>query len=241
MKLLNKKENQISFTAEIDESLANAIRRYLNKIPIIAVDEVEISKNDSPLYDETIAHRIGLIPIKMEKAISEKKAHKMKLDVSKEGIVYSKELSGDLDVVYEKIPITTLNKNQELKLTATLILGKGNEHAKFSPGLMFYRNIPTIKIDKDCSKSVMELCPQGILKSDDGKIVISDASKCDMCEACTEFCKKLGKDSISITPTNELIITLESFGQLDVRDIFKKSIEELKKDLAHVSKQISKS
>ena len=87
MKLLNKKENQITFTAEIDESLANAIRRYLNKIPIIAVDEVEISKNDSPLYDETIAHRIGLIPIKMEKAISEKKAHKMKLDTSKEGIV----------------------------------------------------------------------------------------------------------------------------------------------------------
>lgn len=240
MKLLNKKENQITFTAEIDESLANAIRRYLNKIPIIAVDEVEISKNDSPLYDETIAHRIGLIPIKMDKSINEKKSHKMKLDTSKEGIVYSKELSGDLNVVYEKIPITNLNKNQELKLTATLITGKGNEHAKFSPGLMFYRNIVSMKIDKDCPKEVIDICPQGILKSDNGKITISDISKCDMCEACVEFCKKIGKDSISIIPTNELIITLESFGQLEVKEIFKKSIEELKKDLAHVSKQISK-
>ena len=164
----------------------------------------------------------------------------MKLDTDKEGMVYSKELIGDLDVVYGKIPITSLNKNQELKLTATLILGKGSEHAKFSPGLMFYRNTPTIKIDKDCPKGVVELCPQRILKSEDGKIVVSDASKCDMCEACIDFSKKAGKDSISITPTNELIITLESFGQLDVKDIFKKSVEELKKDLAHVSKQISK-
>lgn len=240
MKLLNKKENQMTFTAEIDESLANAIRRYLSKIPIIAVDEVEISKNDSPLYDETIAHRIGLISIKMDKAINEKKSRKMKLDTNKEGMVYSKELSGDLDVVYGKIPITNLNKNQELKLTATLVLGKGSEHAKFSPGLMFYRNVVSIKIDKDCPKEIIDICPQGILKSNDGKITVSDISKCDMCEACIDFCKKSGKDSISITPTNELIITLESFGQLDVKDIFKKSIEELKKDLAHVSKQIAK-
>ena len=72
MKIINKKNNQMTFSAEIDESLANAIRRYVDQIPILAIDEVEISKNDSPLYDETVAHRIGLIPLKMEKTISEK-------------------------------------------------------------------------------------------------------------------------------------------------------------------------
>jgi len=51
MKLIEKKKNQITFTAEIDESLANAVRRYLDQIPILAIDEVDISKNDSALYD----------------------------------------------------------------------------------------------------------------------------------------------------------------------------------------------
>ena len=73
MKTINKKNNQITFTANIDESLANAIRRYIDQIPILAVDEVEISKNDSPLYDETVAHRIGMVPLKMDKTIDEKK------------------------------------------------------------------------------------------------------------------------------------------------------------------------
>ena len=62
-----------------------------------------------------------------------------------------------------------------------------------------------------------------------------------MCDACVKKAEKLGKkDSIKITPTKELIITLESFGQMDVKDIFKKAVEELKKDLKEVSSKISK-
>ena len=53
MEVIDKKENQITFKAEISDSLANSVRRYLNQIPVLAVDEVEIYKNDSPLYDET--------------------------------------------------------------------------------------------------------------------------------------------------------------------------------------------
>jgi DNA-directed RNA polymerase alpha subunit len=72
MKVITKKNNQITFSAEVDESLANAVRRYVDQIPILAVDEVEISKNDSPLYDETVAHRIGMIPLKMDKSMDER-------------------------------------------------------------------------------------------------------------------------------------------------------------------------
>jgi len=64
MELIEKKENQITFIAEADERLMNSIRRYVNQIPVLAFDEVVISRNDSPLYDETIAHRMGLIPLK---------------------------------------------------------------------------------------------------------------------------------------------------------------------------------
>ena len=238
MKLINKKNNQITFTVEIEESLANAIRRHINQIPVLAINEVEISKNDSPLYDETIAHRLGLIPLKANKTADEKKGITLKLDVKKEGVVYSGELKGNAKAVYDNIPITYLDKGKELKVTATTKTGRGEEHSKFSPGLMFYRNFVDIKIDKDCPKEIIESCPKGVLKLKEGKIIAENLKKCDECEICIEECKKRGKDSITITPTGELIITLESFGQLNVKDLFKKSVEELKKDLKKIQKKI---
>ena len=241
MELIEKKDNQIVFKAEIDETFANSIRRYISKVPVLAIDELEISNNDSPLYDETIAHRIGLIPLKMDKSINEKSVVEFKLSVKKEGMVNSGELKGKLDVVYPDIPITFLNKGQELEIIATAKVGRGDEHSKFLPGLMFYRNAVDVKIEKNCPQEVIKFCPQDILKLKDGKVTITDVSKCDMCDVCIELCEKIGKkDAISINPTNELIITVESFGQLDVKEIFKRSIEELKKDLKEISSLISK-
>ncbi len=239
MKLIEKKENQTILTAEINESLANAIRRYLNQIPILAIDEVEISKNDSPLYDETIAHRLGLIPLKMDKSINEKKIAKLKLNVKEEGIVYSKELKGTIKLPYELIPITSLNKGQELEIVATAKTGKGKEHSKFSPGLMFYRNILEIILDKKFLEEIKRICPKNEIKEKGDKIIIIDNQKKEICDVCEGICEKVKKKA-EIKPTNELIITLESFGQLSVEDIFKKSIEILKKDIAEVSKKINK-
>ncbi len=145
-----------------------------------------------------------------------------------------------MKIIYDKIPITFLKKGQELVIVAIAKFGKGNKHSKFSPGIMFYRNVADVQIDKDCPQEVINVCPQKILKPENGKIVVEDNYKCDMCEACVELCKKQGKDSIKLIPTKELVITLESFGQLTVEEIFKKSIEVLKKDLANVSKKVSK-
>ncbi|VVB83517.1 DNA-directed RNA polymerase subunit D [uncultured archaeon] len=240
MKTINKKNNQITFTLEADESLANAIRRYVDQIPILAVDEVEISKNDSPLYDETVAHRIGMIPLKMDKTIDEKSVEQLTLVAKKDGVIYSEELKGRVSPVYDKIPITVLKKGQELEILATAKVGKGSTHSKFSPGLMFYRNSVKVKIDKDCPKEVVNVCPQKILVLDNGKVAVIDEEKCDMCEACVDFCKKVGKDSIELIPSKELIITVESFGQISEDEIFKRAIAVLKDDLKEFAKKISK-
>jgi DNA-directed RNA polymerase subunit D len=239
MKIIDKKENKIIFQAEIEDSLANSIRRYLNHISVLAIDEVEISKNDSALYDETVAHRIGLIPLKMNKSLSEGKEIKLKIN-KKEGKVYSGDLKGDVEVVYEGIPITSLNEGQELTLTAIGKIGKGKDHSKFSPGLMFYRNVVDLSVDKECSPEIVDICPKNVFKSDKGKIVVENPTKCDVCEMCVEFCEKKGKGKIEFTPTKELIIQLESFGQLDLKDVLKKSIDILKKDLTEISKKINK-
>lgn len=237
MKLIEKKEKQITFTAEINETLANAIRRYMNKIPVIAIDEVEISKNDSPLYDETIAHRMGLIPLKQGKD-TKKKNPKIELISKQEGMVYSKEMKG-MEIVYKEMPITFLNKGQELEITATTKMGEGVEHSKFSPGLLFYRNIPEITFAKDIYDKIKDKIPDNEVKIKGNEVVILDNKKKEIVDICERAGNKQGKN-VEINFKDELIITLESFGQIDVEEIIKKSIEELKKDLSSVSKKISK-
>lgn len=234
MKTVEKKDDSITFTAEISETLANAIRRYINHVPIIAVDEVEIFKNDSPLYDETIAHRIGLIPLKMEK--SAKKNPQLKLSTKKEGFVLSDEFKGEADPVYNNIPITYLNNGQELEIVATTKTGTGTEHSKFSPGLMFYRNVAEIFLDKEFSEEVKKACDNEI-KQKGNKIVIVDNLKQEVGDICEEISSKHGR-APEVDLKNELVITLESFGQMKSEDIFKKSLDELRKDLDEVSKKI---
>ncbi len=240
MEKINQKENKIIFSAEMDDSLANAIRRYVDQIPILAIDEVEISKNDSPLYDETIAHRLGMVPLKMEKGVNEKTEEQLTLVAKDDGIVYSGEIKGKIKPVYDKIPITILKKGQELEILATAKVGKGNQHTKFSPGIMFYRDAVKIKIDKECPKEIVNACPKKILRIEGAKVGVTNENECDLCEECTDFLRKKGKESIEFIPTKELIITVESFGQISEEEMFKRAIETLEKDLTEVSKKISK-
>ncbi len=236
MEIIDKRENQITFKAEINESLANAIRRYINQVPVLAINEVEIFKNDSPLYDETIAHRIGLIPLKMDKSVSEKTEMEMKLNVKGEGMVYSGNLKGAFGIVYDKIPITSLGEEGELQIVAYAKTGKGNEHSKFSPGLMFYRHVVELRMDDELYDKLKEIIPNEIKK--EGKnIVVVDNQRKEISDICEELCRQEGK-KLEIIPRNELIITIESFGQIEVSEIFKRAISALEKDLEFVSKKI---
>ena len=173
MKLIEKKRDHLTFKVEIRDSLANAIRRHISQIPVLAIDEVEISRNDSPLYDEIIAHRLGLIPIKLDK---DKKNPKISLKSKKEGMVYSKEFEGS-EAIYGEMPITFLNKGQELKIETTTKIGKATEHAKFLQGLMFYRNIAEITLDSIFKDEIKNKFPEHEIKEKGNKIIVLDDKK----------------------------------------------------------------
>ncbi len=237
MEKIFQNEEQIVFTLKIDETLANAIRRYVNEIFVAAVDEVEISKNDSPLYDEAIAHRIGLVPLK-NKGKEEKKG-KLKLELKGECIAYSGNLKGDFEVAYKNIPLTILSKNQELCLVAEVRIGKGTEHSKFSPGIMFYRNVAEITLDKEFYEEIKKNPYNIEIKEKGNKIILIDNKKKEITDFCEGVAERKGK-KIEIETKEELVLTIESFGQMPPEEIFKKSIEGLKKELLILSKEIDK-
>jgi DNA-directed RNA polymerase subunit D len=155
VKLLDETSSSVTLQLEgIDRSYANAIRRFcIAEVPCMAIDDVVILENSSVLYDEILAHRLGMVPIKtdLERYILPEKCdcgsplgcHKCRvlfvLDAKgkdKVTTVYSGDLvSEDREIrpVSETIPLVKLALGQSVKLEAYARLGRGKEHAKWQP------------------------------------------------------------------------------------------------------------
>jgi DNA-directed RNA polymerase subunit D len=237
MEIIEKNPNKIVFIAKTNESFANSLRRSVNRIPIMAIDELHIAKNDSALYDETVSHRMGLIPLKMEKGMKEGDSKKLKLKVKKAGIVYSGEIKGDAEVVYPGIPILLINENQEIDIEMKTKIGTGEEHAKFNPGIIYYRNAYEISLDKEFLEEVKKFFPENEVKTKGDKIILMDNKSKAALDFCEALCEKKGLKA-DIKETGEIIFTVESFGQLDAKDILESSMDILEKDLKEFTKEL---
>jgi len=214
----DKKAGKISFITDMSVSLANAIRRSVLEIPIMAIDEVEIVKNDSALYDEILAHRIGLIPIKSPKVSG--KEIKFKIKETGPKIVYSTDIKPDVGTEY-KLPITLLEEGQELQLTGIARQGMGIEHIKYSPGLIYYKH----NIDEDVL-SFVKIDEQGKISYDERELKDKNLSE--------EQVNKIKKAS----KAEELLFNIESWQQIEVKNIFIQAIEALDKNLKELDKAV---
>jgi len=213
----DKEKQKLSFVTDMPISLANAIRRSVLEIPIMAIDEVEIMRNDAALYDEIVAHRLGLIPIKTTAASKETK---FKLKMKGPKVVSSTDLSPSVETDYE-LPITILDEDQEIELVAEARLGKGIDHIKYSPGLISYKHnldeeiLDFINIDED-----------GKAEFDEEELKTKNLTE--------EEINKIKK----IKESKELLFSIESWKQIEVKEIFSKTIEALNKNLDELNKAV---
>lgn len=231
MELIEKTDEKMTFVLNVGTSLANAIRRSTKEIPIIAIEECDIYKNDSALYDEIIAHRLGLVPLHNQK-MKEGQTIEMKFKVKGDGSeVFSKEL-GEM-VVYPDMPIVFIDEGQTIEVVARARIGTGKEHAKFIPGLVYYKNLAKIKISPEGEKhsELAELYPS--VFEFDGKLKVKNASACDLdSEDMKEF------PGVEIELSDELVFSIESWGQIKAEEIFIEACKALKGNLSEVLKVI---
>ena len=128
-----------------DYSTANALRRMLiNSVDCFAIDRVTFYENNSVMFDEYIAHRIGMVPIKTPKGHDEKDEVLFSLEAEGPKTVYSKDIESkdkEVKVANEDIPIIKLGVNQKIKLDGKAVIGRGMKSSKFQPCVATYKQI----------------------------------------------------------------------------------------------------
>ncbi|MCD6092977.1 MAG: DNA-directed RNA polymerase subunit D [Candidatus Aenigmarchaeota archaeon] len=157
IQIVKKSDRKMKFIlSDSNPAFANALRRVMtNEVPTMAIEYVEFQKNSSAMFDEIIAHRLGMIPLTYSNAYSLPSECKCKgkgcshcqakLSFDSSKIKKPKNtdtsytvVSGDLNPsdpdikpLNPDIPIVELFNDQELKFDAVARLGVGMSHAKW--------------------------------------------------------------------------------------------------------------
>ena len=163
IKITESKSDFIEFILKnADVSFANSLRRVIiSEVPTMSIDMVEVRENTSPLFDDFVVHRIGLVPLVSEDidnykfplkcsckegcsrcqvsfVLSVKCDENCKEDTmevtSNDIIPQDKECKvKPVDYGNNPIILTKLKKGQSIDMTLTAKKGIGKTHAKWSP------------------------------------------------------------------------------------------------------------
>jgi DNA-directed RNA polymerase subunit D len=256
---------------DVDPNFANSLRRTLvADIPKMAIDDVEFHlgpirgdegdeyESVTPLFDEVIAHRLGMIPIPTDSDLYTYRDEckdcagegcpncTIMYSLNKKGpsTVYSGDLEpvGDssLKVVDQKIPIVKLGDGQAMLVYATAVLGTGKNHAKWQVAHgVGYKYFPVIEVDCDkCDFCGMcaELCPRDVFNVKKKSVDVKSPLNCNFCMTCVEDCPKKCI-SVDGDPT-KLHFHFETDGSLKAVDALRYALDSLADKLEDLGKKV---
>lgn len=143
-------ESDDTITFELEDAtpaFANALRRtMIGDVPTLAIEDVTINQNKSGLFDEIIAHRLGMVPWEFDPDNYKTREEcdcedgcaqctvTMVLDKEGEGTVTAGDMTVTDDEVTAANPdmkIVDLQEDSAIELEATAQLGRGKDHAKW--------------------------------------------------------------------------------------------------------------
>ena len=238
-------------------SKANALRRtMLSDIPKMAIDKVEFHlgpidvdgkefESVTPLFDEIIAHRLGMVPIPTDLDLF---GYQKDCACGGEGCpnceimyllkksgpctVYSGDMeplgSPDFRVKDEHIPIVELADRQSVLIYAHAVMGTASPHVKWQVANgVGYKYRPKVTLerdidDEDVIKDVLKGCPGHVFEVVDGKIDPVHSDDCIFCHAC----KENGKGAIRVeSDDRNFVFKFETDGSLTAQQVLDKATE----------------
>ena len=207
--------------------------------------------SSTSMFDEGVALRLGLLPLPTDLGQFRRKSEctcagagcpncQAMYSIDKKGpcTVYGRDVvplgDASLAVVEPEVPIVRLGARQALLAYATAVVGSARDHAKWqvahAVGMSPY---PHVKIAKKpgcsdaCLKRVSASCPVQILPFTEGKLSVSDETKCILCGACETACEH---GSIQIRPdTARFLLEFETDGSLSAREALRFALKDLKR------------
>jgi len=245
-------------------AFANAFRRaMIGEVPTLAIEDVRIYDNTSALFDEMLAHRLGLIPLKTDLSVYSTQdtcscggagcpgcTATYTLSVEGPRMVTSSDLipqDPGAAPVYDNIPIVKLTKGQKLVIEARAILNSGKAHAKWQPTLVCgYKNHPVIAVSDVCDACGMcvEECPRDILVAKGKKVQVAEGKlpECSMCRLCERACLASGigdEPAIKISAEpDRFIFVVESDGSLPAKEIMNRALSFIREQADELEQQL---
>jgi DNA-directed RNA polymerase subunit D len=264
IRLLGPRAAELEFH-EASAARVNAIRRtLLADIPKLAIEDIEFHlgpirdeatgkdyDSSTSMFDEAIAHRLGLLPIPMTLDQFHRKSEcscggegcvhcQVVYSIDRKGpcTVYSKDVVpiGDASraIIESEIPIVRLGSRQALLAYATAVVGTARDHSKFQAahavGVSPHAKIQIAKhtgCSDACLQRVGNSCPVNILEYSDGKVKVTDETKCIVCFACEQTCPH---GSVQVQPSAaDHFLRFETDGSLTPREAVRFALKDIKR------------
>ena len=246
IKKVSEKGNTSKFLVKgITVTSMNAIRRaIMEEVSCLAIENVSIYSNDAVMFDEFLAHRLGMLPVKTDiKGYKQGDSVKLVLEKEGPGVVYSKDIKSTdpkIDITDKKIPITKLGKDQTIKIEMDAVMHTGKEHVKWQPAIIAYQEVATIESTKSCDgcEECVKICPKNILEIKAKKVVLTDPLKCILCGACKDACREKAL-LINIEPETFLMM-IETHGSLTAKECLLSAVTALKTRSKELEKAVGK-
>lgn len=229
VEVIEKGDRSVSMVLKgVDREFANALRRtFMAEVETLAVDEVRVYENTSSIFDEYIAHRLALVPLRADPMIKEGEVV-LYLEKEGPGTVYSGDLEvkgRGVEVVDKKIPIVKLAQGQVVRMEAVARPGKGKEHAKWQTGVVTLK--PVAKISGELKDDFA--CPRGVYEV---PFKVVNRYACNFCGMCEEH-------GLKVEPMeDQFVLRIESFAQ-DIPYIVKRGVEILLEKIEEVEKHVA--
>ena len=241
----------------------------LTDIPKMAIDTVDFHlgpidvdgrefESITPLFDEIIAHRLGMIPVPTRPDGFEF-SFKDECTCGGEGcpnctVMYSLNkhgpctvLSGDLmplgseafKVCDPNIPIVELADRQSVLIYAHAVKGTARKHVKWQVANgVGYKYMPVIEVGNVMDPDeVAAACPKKVFEVSGGKLKVAKDRiyDCILCNTCSEMDKAIkveGKDT-------EFVFTFETDGSLTAQQVLDEAVKILAENAKDLGEKIA--